>query len=201
MRVGLFRALPGPTAPAAPRPRDLLTLAARAEQLGYDALWLDWRPASSVLALADALLLAAGLLGRTRRLEVGLLTPVPLVGAARAGSRALLDELFEGRFATATDLGAIGPRRYLALVEQADRVEPVRAAALQAGLDAAELLIGQSEAVVGRLLEQQTGLGDALLLLDLSLAEPGGEPELLERFGREVLPRLSPQPMIPPTFA
>jgi alkanesulfonate monooxygenase SsuD/methylene tetrahydromethanopterin reductase-like flavin-dependent oxidoreductase (luciferase family) len=179
-----------------------LMLAARAEQLGYEALWLDWRPASSLLPLSDALLLAAALLGRTHRLQVGLIGAEALLPHTRAGGRALLDLLFEARFGLADRFEQVGPVRQVALLEDEAAAGRARAAARAAQLPADSLLIGGLEAVAARLTEQEARGPERLLLLDFGLAgDERARLAALERFGRELLPRYSPQPLIPPTLA
>jgi alkanesulfonate monooxygenase SsuD/methylene tetrahydromethanopterin reductase-like flavin-dependent oxidoreductase (luciferase family) len=202
MRFALLQSLDGASDAALEASlRASLPLAARAEQLGYEAFWLDWRPASSLLPLSDALLLAAALLGRTIRLQVGLIGARALLPPTRTGGRALLDLLFEARFGLADRCEEVGPLRHLVLLEAQAAASQALATARARELDADSLLIGEVEAVAARLTEQEAR-GAERLLLDFTLSgDDRASLAAVERFGRELLPRFSPQPLVPPTLA
>ena len=197
----LSGAMPSPAAMGGDR--DMLDRCARAEQLGYDAVCLDGE-----LAAERALAFAAALVARTSRLPIRVI----LSGKPREGveDAVLLDILPEGRLMLAAPTDVASPRRRVLLADSDAGARRVAEPALgRSGLDDAFWadpdgpLVGSPETVAARLGRLRDRVGECELLLEFAFGGLTSEQALtsLERFSREVMPRFSPQPMMPPTLA
>ena len=205
MKFIVYERLSGasPNAGAVATDRDTLGRCARAEQLGYGGVCLDGE-----LAAERALVFAAALAARTSRLPIRLI----LNGKPREGveDAVLLDSLPEGRLMLAAPTDVTSPCRRVLLADSDAEARRLAGPALdRSGLDDAFWadpegpLVGSPETVAARLGRLRDKLGECELLLEFSFGELPPEQALnsLERFSREILPRFSPQPALPPTFA
>ena len=205
MKFIVHERLPGasPSASAVATDRDTLERCARAEQLGYDGVCLDGE-----LAAERALVFAAALAARTSRLPIRVI----LSGKPREGveDAVLLDSLPEGRLMLAAPTDVASPRRRVLLADSDAEARRVAEPALgRSGLNDAFWadpdgpLVGSPETVAARLGRLRDRVGECELLLEFAFGGLTAEQALssLERFSREILPRFSPQPALPPTLA
>jgi alkanesulfonate monooxygenase SsuD/methylene tetrahydromethanopterin reductase-like flavin-dependent oxidoreductase (luciferase family) len=184
-----------------------LAWCARAERLGYEAVWLVNASTPSGGASLTALVFAAALAASTQRLQLGLVLQPDAVRSSTASEQVfrIAQQLAEDRMFVMPRLEDAGLVRRVVLAANQGEAQRL---AQRAGLglaDERDALIGDVETVAARLWQVEADNRDANLLLDFFAAEITGDQSpaaaSMERFSREIMPRFSPQPLLPPTFA
>jgi alkanesulfonate monooxygenase SsuD/methylene tetrahydromethanopterin reductase-like flavin-dependent oxidoreductase (luciferase family) len=179
----------------------------RAEQLGYEAVWLVNASTPSGGASLTALVFAAALAASTHRLRIGLVLEPQEVSSSAASEQVfrIAQQLAEGRMFVDQRLedARLVRRVVLAASEREAQRLAQRAELGLPGQD--DALIGDVETVAAKLRQLEAEVRDADLLLDFFAADMTGNQTTatssIERFSREIMPRFSPQPLLPPTFA
>jgi alkanesulfonate monooxygenase SsuD/methylene tetrahydromethanopterin reductase-like flavin-dependent oxidoreductase (luciferase family) len=191
VKFGLLARFPLTGAPDEPLEAEL-SWCRRAEQLGFESVWLiGERPRGA--PLPGALIFAAALAASTDRLRIGLLLGerAAQTGLEHGSALDLTRRLAGGRLQVVSRLEAIGLVHRVSLVETGRQL-----------IAADDPLVGTPEAITARLRQLQREQGDVDVVLDFSGADSlTASLAAIETFSREVMPYFSPQPLLPPTFA